>query len=1080
MNTPVDDAESLTSATKKMAISNEDPTSLSVAKSDEMRDEKSVATEVSLPSTTAQEEEGQKVTSNSNEDEDIEAVRDCVSEEASTETPHLHDCVSEEASAETPNPPATTLEAKKEDDNTTSKQNEDKDTESERDNSGSEKIFAENSKPSVTASQKENESVIPNENQDAALKKDITKEVEEPKEEVTINLLGTTNDEQARQYTTTAQEEKELNEAVAQLTTAISKNPNLTKIQKEFFLELAADPEGTGEGSIASYSTQNSIASLRKATDFIQEDLKDREKLRQKKKNLRAPKKATRETSVHENLWKAHAKRIAPQTVLQHMRGTNDSNKEDASLRSSDSLVLNKFKDMRKQAEDEHLHSSMPTSMPMHSKIRDITIDDIATPKRSNTQKDESTKRLAEGGGADALGLAMPGFSDDEDDDDNDDDDDDIDIDAYDFNDDGDACQIDFPVGFNNDHVDNDDMDMGSITDSLLTDNSNDYDNSLLDSCYENHETPEARPDTTVLFSTDRLPSSLSSIVRRAGEDDEASVENHDKSKKLQPILRNSQYSNDGDSSVGGSSRKRLNSCPSSMPSMFFKPEIREDFGAGFEIIAHGYHFDDASVADTDSLSSYHPWTGVVAHRGGSCSSQYSVPSLHRCDAEDDASYISYMKSVGCNSVPSLHRCDAVEEQSLLSYKKALVGDESNISPRQRAESLPNTYQLDKSNDVSGEAALGDDLTALDDTSVVSYKKVQFSGVSVGTEEKYPETKEDSKQSSDGADSLTVSTDGSEPRNTASDEKLEDHIVNDDDSIGNCSWSIATMETKDMKYDAWDVFKDDYVKETVDLPFEIFGTSATDVSSMPHVLSPPLIDSLRHFVPDRLFHNNLWMKYSLIRDGASMSILLRNIRGSNAVLLAIETTVGDVFGCYTSTPWKKTYGYFGTGECFVWKMKQRRGTKCYSLLNQVQMESEVEVFAFSNENDMIQVCKQDFLAVGGGTISDASALPNVDLTEVVNNVEAGFAIALDEELLNGTSSPCATFLSPCLTDSSSPTGEVFEVVNLEAWTFTPCSTEEQAERNELGKMFREGNTDMDVIGTYIGGNGFGGGGSGRF
>ena len=82
--------------------------------------------------------------------------------------------------------------------------------------------------------------------------------------------------------------------------------------------------------------------------------------------------------------------------------------------------------------------------------------------------------------------------------------------------------------------------------------------------------------------------------------------------------------------------------------------------------------------------------------------------------------------------------------------------------------------------------------------------------------------------------------------------------------------------------------------------FEIFGTSATDVLSIPYVLSPPLIDSLRHFVPDRLFHNNLWMKYSLIRDGASLSILLRNIRGSQHTLLAIEIMEEDVFRCFAS------------------------------------------------------------------------------------------------------------------------------------------------------------------------------------
>ena len=78
----------------------------------------------------------------------------------------------------------------------------------------------------------------------------------------------------------------------------------------------------------------------------------------------------------------------------------------------------------------------------------------------------------------------------------------------------------------------------------------------------------------------------------------------------------------------------------------------------------------------------------------------------------------------------------------------------------------------------------------------------------------------------------------------------------------------------------------------------------------------------------------------------------------------------------------------------------------------LDQESEVEAFAFSNENDVTQACKHDFIAVGGRTISDASTLPGMNLDEAASNVEAGFSIALDEELLNGVTSPCAMFASP--------------------------------------------------------------------
>ena len=78
------------------------------------------------------------------------------------------------------------------------------------------------------------------------------------------------------------------------------------------------------------------------------------------------------------------------------------------------------------------------------------------------------------------------------------------------------------------------------------------------------------------------------------------------------------------------------------------------------------------------------------------------------------------------------------------------------------------------------------------------------------------------------------------------------------------------------------------------MPFEMFYTSATVASSMPHVLSPPLLDSLRYFAPDRLYDSNLWMNYSLQRDCASMPILLRSMRALNAVFVVIEK-MQDVF-----------------------------------------------------------------------------------------------------------------------------------------------------------------------------------------
>merc|ERR1711957_266843 len=99
------------------------------------------------------------------------------------------------------------------------------------------------------------------------------------------------------------------------------------------------------------------------------------------------------------------------------------------------------------------------------------------------------------------------------------------------------------------------------------------------------------------------------------------------------------------------------------------------------------------------------------------------------------------------------------------------------------------------------------------------------------------------------------------------------------------------------------------------------------------------------------------MKYSLIRDGASFVSLLQHIRGSRHTLLALETTEGEVFGSFTSSTWRNNgESYFGSGESFLWKMKNDRKTVCKSVLDQAQLESDVEVFAWTGSNYMTQFC----------------------------------------------------------------------------------------------------------------------------
>eukprot|EP00934_Nitzschia_sp_Nitz4_P001821 Nitzschia sp. Nitz4//scaffold20_size174350//59211//60872//NITZ4_002092-RA/size174350-processed-gene-0.19-mRNA-1//1//CDS//3329541779//1821//frame0 len=293
-----------------------------------------------------------------------------------------------------------------------------------------------------------------------------------------------------------------------------------------------------------------------------------------------------------------------------------------------------------------------------------------------------------------------------------------------------------------------------------------------------------------------------------------------------------------------------------------------------------------------------------------------------------------------------------------------------------------------------------------------------------------------------------------------------DTTVKDDDSAA--SWD----EPEEYHFDAWQLLKDEYARDfgydytpgaaplmddDSDLEpntFRILGTSADDQSAHPHVLSPPLMDSIFNFLPDHLKGQNIWMKYSLVRDGASLDTLKQYARASKNTLLAIETTKGDVFGVYTSQAWRTDHSFYGGKPSFIFKMRYNRNTPCYSLIEQAQMESEIDVYFLLDDSYLPQVCTHELLGVGEGELDQDGAPTGVDEIPSTKHEmkNFGFAIALEEDLLAGTTSKCQSYQNPCLVDPDS-TGEPFEVLNLELWTFTPCFSLDSAEKLEMTQFF---------------------------
>mmetsp|Transcript_10656 Transcript_10656/g.22477 ORF Transcript_10656/g.22477 Transcript_10656/m.22477 type:complete len:594 (-) Transcript_10656:2051-3832(-) len=269
-------------------------------------------------------------------------------------------------------------------------------------------------------------------------------------------------------------------------------------------------------------------------------------------------------------------------------------------------------------------------------------------------------------------------------------------------------------------------------------------------------------------------------------------------------------------------------------------------------------------------------------------------------------------------------------------------------------------------------------------------------------------------------------------------------------------------------YDPW-LFQetDESGKRRVD--FNILGTSHDDVDCHPHVLSPIHMDRLQPFLPERKKGESFWLKYSLIRDGASIIPFLKQVRASPCTLLAMETVDGEVFGGFFAQPWTIQPRYFGNGESFLWRMKHRRkmpeardekrkdvSDPDESLVRQIDREADLEIFRSEVYycNDSFQLCHKDKIAAGGGVASIPQDFGE-DRGGTYDPVDIGFGLTLGGgvgSLLEGTSSASMTFRNPPLSKLHSD-GSVFELVNLEVWGFTPCISEEEARVLEYKNMF---------------------------
>lgn len=197
-------------------------------------------------------------------------------------------------------------------------------------------------------------------------------------------------------------------------------------------------------------------------------------------------------------------------------------------------------------------------------------------------------------------------------------------------------------------------------------------------------------------------------------------------------------------------------------------------------------------------------------------------------------------------------------------------------------------------------------------------------------------------------------------------------------------------------------------------------------TALDYALTQSLMRKLQKRLPYGKKGDSFWLQYSLIRDGASLDSLLdmvysdkKNTSSHICSVLAIETVEGEVFGAYLTQTWRRSYNqWYGGGQSFLWTTALEK--------NEKSNKNKLRVFPYSFENSYVQLCDRDRLLVGGG-----------DGGSNYERHSYGFGLALEKDLLSGSSCPCTTFESPSLSKFHSD-GSTFEIRNLEVWTLTPC------------------------------------------
>lgn len=162
------------------------------------------------------------------------------------------------------------------------------------------------------------------------------------------------------------------------------------------------------------------------------------------------------------------------------------------------------------------------------------------------------------------------------------------------------------------------------------------------------------------------------------------------------------------------------------------------------------------------------------------------------------------------------------------------------------------------------------------------------------------------------------------------------------------------------------------------------------------LLNSDEIRTLTKHIPAQLRQCDWNLTFNTKENGFNINTFYRNFTGleERPSILVFRDMSRNVFGAFTSCGWKKSDGYFGSGECFLFKLRP-----------------EVKFFPWSGLNRYFMNGTKDSISMGGG------------------DREARFSLWVDATFYRGSSDRSQTFENEPLSSKKD-----FLIENVEAWS----------------------------------------------